>query len=242
MFNDERPTASCFGDRASEYDKWARSAVGAAYGRDIQATTTAILDIGSEQRVLEVGCGTGNHLLPLATQGVEAVGVDASDAMLRIAHDKANDLGLDVRLLHASAESLPLDNESFDVVLCLNALEFVEDQAATVAEMFRVLKPEGTLVVAVLNRRSVWGLAQRLGRLFADPDNAYYRGQFLTRNELRDLLAGTASCPGAAAKILGAVRFPPVGVCVKAWRFPPLKWALPPGVLVAHVKKETTST
>ena len=227
---------ACFGDAAPQYDQWAQTPLGRAFGDAVARVVGGAGGTGI--RVLEVGCGTGNHLLPLAAAGARATGVDASDAMLRVAHHKAKAAELELCLEHARAESLPFADGAFDFVCSFNALEFVDDRAAAVAEMVRVLRPGGRLAIAVLNRRSVWGATQRLGRLFAGPDNAYYRGRFFTRNELRTLVGGALGHDEIALD--STVGFPPLnfGPALELWtRWPATAGSLPDAVLIAQAIK-----
>ncbi len=142
--------------------------------------------------------------------------------MLRVAHAKARDAGVDVRLEHAFAEQLPFPDGSFDVVYSVNALEFVDDPSAVVSEMLRVSAPGGRLALAVLNRSGSWGLAQRVRRPFAPPDSAYYQGRFFTRDELTALLHHDPRAEDVSVD--GVVGFPPFepGWMVDLWTRTPL--------------------
>ncbi|MDX1995959.1 MAG: methyltransferase domain-containing protein [bacterium] len=100
--------------------------------------------------VLDVATGTGR--LPLALldnphfQG-RVVGVDLSRAMLRQAANKLRGHERRVDLLWSSAEVLPFPDATFDMVTCLEALEFVPDAQIVIAEMARVLRPGGLLLI-----------------------------------------------------------------------------------------------
>lgn len=97
-------------------------------------------------RVLEVAIGTGRNL-PCYPADVAITGVDLSPSMLRIARDRAAELGLDVDLREADAEALPFPDGSFDTVVCTLSLCAIPDHAATIAEMARVLRPGGRLLL-----------------------------------------------------------------------------------------------
>ena len=97
-----------------------------------------------DKRLLDVGCGPGGSLA-WATMAAERVGVDPLVAEYR-------SLGLDeqeMRYVDASAEKMPFPDEYFDIVSSLNSLDHVEDVERTIAEMIRVLKPDGSLLVLV---------------------------------------------------------------------------------------------
>ena len=97
-------------------------------------------------RVLEVGIGTGRNL-PYYAADVELTGIDLSPAMLARAQARARDLGRAVDLRAGDAECLPFADASFDTVLATLTLCSIPDDVTAVAEMARVLRPGGRLVL-----------------------------------------------------------------------------------------------
>ena len=97
-------------------------------------------------RVLEVGVGTGRNL-PCYASDVELIALDLSPAMLARAQARARDLGRAVDLRVADAECLPFADASFDTVLATLTLCSIPDDLTAVAEMARVLRPGGRLVL-----------------------------------------------------------------------------------------------
>lgn len=97
-------------------------------------------------RVLEVGVGTGRSL-PFYPQDVDLTGVDLSTEMLAIARRRAAEEGRAVVFLEGDAERLPVDDASFDTVVCALSLCSIPDPAAAVAEMRRALVPGGRLLL-----------------------------------------------------------------------------------------------
>ncbi len=101
--------------------------------------------------VLDVATGTGR--LPLALlahpdfQG-QMIATDLSRGMLRIAARKTRDWSGRCCLLRCPAQSLPFGDASFDMVTCLEALEFMPRPAAVLAELLRVLRPGGLLFIS----------------------------------------------------------------------------------------------
>jgi ubiquinone/menaquinone biosynthesis C-methylase UbiE len=96
--------------------------------------------------VLEVAIGTGRNL-PFYPRGVRITGIDLSPAMLEFARRRAADLGMDVELAEGDAEALPYADNRFDTVLCALSLCSIPDRANAIAEMARVLKPGGRLLL-----------------------------------------------------------------------------------------------
>jgi ubiquinone/menaquinone biosynthesis C-methylase UbiE len=103
---------------------------------------------GAQSRgaVLEVAIGTGRNL-PYYPRDRRLTGIDLTPAMLRLARDRARDLGVTAALLVADAQALPFTAASFDSVVCTLGLNAIPDDRAAIAEMYRVLRPGGRLVL-----------------------------------------------------------------------------------------------
>jgi ubiquinone/menaquinone biosynthesis C-methylase UbiE len=103
------------------------------------------------ERVLDVACGTG-VVTRLAAARVGATGrvagLDVNPGMLAVARAEAPP-GMPIDWYEASAESMPLPDGGFDVVLCQMGLQFVTNKLAALREMRRVLRPAGRLWVTV---------------------------------------------------------------------------------------------
>jgi arsenite methyltransferase len=102
--------------------------------------------------VLDLGCGAGTDLL-IAAQMVgptgRAIGIDMTPTMLERARRSADEMALDNIDLHEGLiESLPLEDESVDVVISNGVIDLVPDKEAVFAEIDRVLKPGGRLQIA----------------------------------------------------------------------------------------------
>ena len=95
-------------------------------------------------RALDAACGTGRHAAVLAGLGHEVVGVDASRAMLDRA--RARVPGADFRI--GALTALPLGTASFDLAVCSLALTHLEDLARPIAELGRVVRPGGRIVLS----------------------------------------------------------------------------------------------
>ena len=100
----------------------------------------------SRGAVLEVAIGTGRNL-PYYPRDRRLTGIDLTPAMLDLARDRARELGLAVALVVADAQALPFAAASFDSVVCTLGLNAIPDDRAAVAEMYRVLRPGGRLVL-----------------------------------------------------------------------------------------------
>ena len=97
-------------------------------------------------RTLEVGIGTGRGL-ELYPEGTDLTGVDLSTGMLERARARAERLGVTADLREGDAQALPFPDASFDTVVCALSLCSVQDVERAVAEMHRVLRPGGRLLL-----------------------------------------------------------------------------------------------
>lgn len=114
------------------------------------------LNLQSGQRVLDLGCGEGRHAIHLwISEAVDIVGVDLNVADVRTARERAAPFveqeEVPGRLLLGVADGLqlPFADSTFDVVICSEVLEHIEDYRAVLAEIDRVLKPAGIFAASV---------------------------------------------------------------------------------------------
>ena len=96
-------------------------------------------------RVLDVGCGTGEHALMAAEAGCEAVGVDIAPTAIRLAEAKASERGTPACFVVGDARTLESLGQRFDVVLDCGLFHVFDDQdrASFVASLARVVRPPG---------------------------------------------------------------------------------------------------
>lgn len=128
---------------------------------------------------LEAGCGTGHWTAFLSELGYHLTAVDISDAMLEIAKTKQIK---HTQFIKADIQKLPFDNEQFDLVISITMLEFVSNIEQAIQEMYRVLKPNGWLVLGCLN------LLSPLGKNKAN-DSTFKDAHFFTKEELHQILS-----------------------------------------------------
>lgn len=160
------------------YDHWFEEPWGRyAFGVESRALLHAAGPLYGS-RVLDAGCGTGRFALAASTQGAWVVGIDPDPAMLDLAAAR-----LDTRRVRGVVEHLPFADAVFDISLAVTVLEFVTDPSVAVAELARVTRPGGRILIGALNPHSPWGLTHR-GRLGS---GAWRTARFLSRAELRSL-------------------------------------------------------
>ncbi|MDP9291928.1 MAG: methyltransferase domain-containing protein, partial [Verrucomicrobiota bacterium] len=111
------------------------------------AAALALIDIVAPARVLDVACGAGHTGLHLASLGHRVTCADLSPQMLERTCEAAAARGLEIETRQHTAEHLPYDDASFDLVTCRVAPHHFSSPAAFVSEVARVLKPGGRFLL-----------------------------------------------------------------------------------------------
>ncbi len=171
--------AEYFDRIARRYDDWYGTETGRYVDRTEKWLVFSMLQSKSG-KALDLGCGTGNYTLELKKRGFDVIGLDASEGMLQVARSKG------LNCIKGGAYSLPFPDRSFDLVLSVTMFEFIYEPERVVAEINRVLKPGGEVLIATMNGRSAWFVFKRLKSLFVE--TAYRYARFYTPGELEDLL------------------------------------------------------
>lgn len=209
-------TGTLFDAAAESYDQWCTTPLGALTAGYEQAALHALLPPQlTGVNVLDVGCGTGTWALALAARGAAVTGIDISPEMVRVARRKAAVSGHSVTFMPGDGRCLPFPAANFDLVTALLVLEFALDPSAVLSEMVRVLRPGGTLLVAALNRHSIWTVLRRLKGLRRP--TLYHHARFLKAGQLEAMLRSAGVAPVARR---AAVFYPPLAA---AWARPLLR-------------------
>ena len=110
------------------------------------------LELSPTDWMLDAGCASGYQSLAAASQAQAVDGIDLGDGFIRTAHDAAQEQNMTNLFFQiCSIEALAFKSATFDRVLCAEVLEHVLQPAVTLAELARVLKNDGRLVVSVPN-------------------------------------------------------------------------------------------
>jgi SAM-dependent methyltransferase len=158
---------------------------------DVGETCVDRSGIEAGMDVLDIGCGTGNAAIPAARRGATVTGLDLTPELLEMARANAAEAGVDVTWVEGDAEALPFEDASFDRVMSTFGVIFAPRHEVAAAEMARVCRPGGRIVMCNwpptglpgqmfklfgsymppppegVQPPSLWGDAEHLQRLFA---------------------------------------------------------------------------
>ena len=164
-----------------------RDQAAAHFGRDPKR-----LDSLAALRILDIGCGGGLLCEPMARLGAEVVGADASETNIEVAKIHAADSAVSIDYRATTAEALADAGEKFDVVLNMEVIEHVSDPQLYISKCSELVKPDGIMFVATLNRTlkalglAIVGAEYILGWL---PRGTHQYSKFIRPDELEQLLA-----------------------------------------------------
>jgi SAM-dependent methyltransferase len=133
------------------------------------------------ERILDVGCGTGDNLQFFRDKWCSVTGIDSSAEMLKIARAKHGD---HAELILAQAEDIPFSDNEFDIVTIINVLETANDPQKVIAEAIRVCS--GRVFIGFLNSYSFAGTKQRLKEISGFPISQ--KIHFFSLNEIRTMV------------------------------------------------------
>jgi len=140
---------------AGEYDLCAQRITAAAEA----VVEAAAIEPGTA--VLDVATGTGNAAIRAAQAGAEVTGLDLTPELFDVARGHAEEAGVAIEWVEGDAEALPFADASFDRVLSVFGVMFAPRQKVAAAELARVCRPGGSVVVAN------WTPGGFFGRVFA---------------------------------------------------------------------------
>lgn len=165
-----------FDEWPERYDQWFATSIG-KLAKEVEGNLISdLLGLKSREKILDAGCGTGVFTVDLVAAGAEVVGLDISRPMLSFARKKTS--GYAFFPVQGDMQHLPFDDNFFDKVVSITALEFIADAKRAVDELSRVTRPGGCVVVATLNSLSSWAARRRAKTLRGQRhilENAFFR-------------------------------------------------------------------
>ncbi len=169
-----------------EYARWRETYLGSLAERVEEAAIFQFAGDMRGKRLLDLGCGDGTYSIAAFQRGAQVTGVDILEAMLNSAQRRATVCGASVEWRQASAESLPYESETFDIVLAVTILCFLREPLQVMREVRRVLRPGGLFVIGELGKFSSWALLRRVRGWLGS--STWREAHFWTIGELRELL------------------------------------------------------
>ena len=136
------------------FDRWSRTYDSSPirfWMQHFQVPALREIEFSSEIKILDLSCGTGELLQDLYHRRkgkIKLYGLDISKEMLEKARKK---LSSEVILVQGDAHNLPLESEEFDYVICTEAFHHYHSQNQAIAEMKRVLKNKGKIIIVDIN-------------------------------------------------------------------------------------------
>ena len=140
-----------------------------ALGSSFMPAATALCDacaVSAGQEVLDVGAGTGNFTVACAAEGASVVASDLSPGMVERGRARTDAEGFDVEWVEADVEALPFENDRFDCVGSTFGAFIAPRPDVAAAEMFRVVRPGGTVGLTAWTPDGWFGHYQQLARRF----------------------------------------------------------------------------
>ncbi|WP_157723395.1 class I SAM-dependent methyltransferase [Pseudothermotoga thermarum] len=170
-----------FNQIADQYDQWFETEQGKVVKElELKALLEILGDLQGKT-LLEVGIGTGLFAMEFRKLGAKVYGIDPAEKMLEIARSR----GFEVKFGYG--EQIPYPDNSFDITLSMTSMENSKSPEKFLQEMVRVTKPNGKVVVAVLNLFSLYGIVRKIKGLF-NKDDLFREMHFYTYWELNRLM------------------------------------------------------
>lgn len=192
---------------ARGYEAWFSTIRGRYADRLEKKVIADLIKIKPGDRVLDIGCGTGHFSVFFKEMGGAVTRLEPSPEMLSEARKLHGNRGIEFR--QGSAEMLPFNDQSFDLVALITVLELLDDPEKALAEAFRVSK--GTVFIGILNRDSIINRQRRKAN-----QGIWRLVHFYNLPEIAAMLGGETKLT-----CKGVLHFPlPETVWSGNWRYP----------------------
>jgi ubiquinone/menaquinone biosynthesis C-methylase UbiE len=171
-----------FGQKvAQNYDKWFETDLGRYTASAQNELMINLMKPIPSQKLLDIGCGTGNHLRLFQKLGLHPVGLEPSIFMLKKAKEKQKDK---FKLILAKGEKLPIRDNAFDLSILFTTLEFCQNPSEALKEAGRVTQKK--IFIGVLNSWSLLAIGRRVRGWFKS--SIYNKAEFYNLWELKRIL------------------------------------------------------
>ncbi len=172
-------------------------------------TTKAFLEGTNCEKIIDIGCGDGSVSLPLLLPDRYLTLLDISSTMLSLARSRVpSDLTGNVKIIQDDFLSVPFEDQSFDVVICMGVLAHVASPSDVIQKVARLLKPGGTLILECTDSQH---FVRRLFGLYAGLSALFRTGEYRPNQLTRDDVIGLAETHGLALNGMFRYSWPPPG-------------------------------
>jgi len=124
------------------------------YQQDTTKFLERVIPNLKHKKILDLGCGMGGLLIALRRKGFNVTGLDFNIDYCEITKLRGKRYNLDIEVINAKAEKIPIEDHSFDLIICKDVLEHVQSPKELLRESKRILKQNGQLLISVTNRFS----------------------------------------------------------------------------------------
>jgi len=188
-------------ETARSYDDWLLTPVGRYIDRREKDLIFNLVVPKEGERLLDVRCGTGNHLRFFRRKGCNVTGLESSPSMLDVVRKK---LGQRADFHVGKAEDLPFSDNEFDIVTIITSFDSIDDPQKAIGEAIRVSRDR--VFIGVFNKYSLIGVRRRITRIFST--SIYNSARFFGIGELTQIVK--TALPGVNIR-WGSVIFLPFG-------------------------------
>ena len=185
---------------AQRYDEWYQTDFGKYAASAQNELMVNLLKLLPGQTLLDIGCGTGNHLKLFQESGLDAAGLEPSIFMLKSAKEKKETKG---KLILAKGEDLPIKDKAFDLSVLFTTLEFCQNPAEVLKEAGRVTREK--IFIGVLNSWSLLAVARRIKGCFKS--SIYDKAEFYSLWKLKRVLKRSLRFDSSAWGSVGFLPF-----------------------------------
>ncbi|MFY9590135.1 bifunctional 2-polyprenyl-6-hydroxyphenol methylase/3-demethylubiquinol 3-O-methyltransferase UbiG [Rickettsia endosymbiont of Halotydeus destructor] len=144
----------------------------------------------SKLDILDVGCGGGLISVPLSKSGFNITAIDALEGNIKTANEYAKKNNLTINYLQSTIEELPT-NKLYDVIICLEVIEHIDNVPAFMLNLTKLVKPGGMAIISTINRtKKAYFLAIIAAEYILSwvPKNTHDYSKFLKPSEIYEIL------------------------------------------------------
>ncbi len=187
MATHKKKVESEFSAFSTNYDRWYQTPLGKYIDETERCAILEFLKPSKEDKILDIGTGTGLYIFEAARFGAHVIGIDISVNMLNVLSKKIKNEKIysQIDLIVADAENLPFRSNLFNKIICNTVLEFLLNPVQALKEFNRVIFFDGKVVIGVLTSTSLWAFKRRINNLIVE--DIWSKARFFSLRTLRKI-------------------------------------------------------